>query len=212
MDAELQAWQATLPDWLQASTVVHPLPWFYLVREKLFWRYCNFRIILHRRAFLERVLHGRPLNSLLDDDNPLELECARICMQSARDTIRGIHRLFVTNNACATPKDSFEIWYGIHYILHACHVPLIALHTNQHSPDVPVWHEDVAKTREFMNKVKFLPGPRRFLQIVDLLEPPAPRTNSPVADNAWMGLLQQLPVPDVPSTEAIPDGDGTASL
>ncbi len=115
LGTDLQMWHGTLPDWFQPSR--YPpgdYPWLGFAYQKLFWRYCNLRIILFRRPFLERALKGLPLASAQLDQgisSPatfLEAKCAGLCLQNATDSIVAIHDYFSTR-----PANRLEWWYGL---------------------------------------------------------------------------------------------------
>jgi transcriptional regulatory protein GAL4 len=116
--ADLDAWKNGLPSYFVDNTAPpDTYPWLDFAVQKLFWRFCNLRIIFLRRPFLERALKRQPLNPSLSDEkvegflSPLEVaerQCVRLCMQSARDTIRSIHEFFSTH--VASP---LEWWYGL---------------------------------------------------------------------------------------------------
>lgn len=195
MDAELGRWQATLPEWIQAA---HPSApgWVGFMRQKLLWRICNLRIILHRRAFLERALTGKPLlpeQQPEEEEEAAEVECARLCLVNARDTIHSVHEFLIQSGRVWT---GLEGWYALHYLFHACFVPLIALHTNRASPTVEQWLDDLAKAREVLEAMKAEPLAERFLHILDLLQPhvelPGNADSATVAgaDMSWLDALQ----------------------
>jgi transcriptional regulatory protein GAL4 len=113
LGTDLQIWHATLPDWFQPGHYPsRDYPWLNFAYQKLFWRYCNLRIILFRRPFLERALKGLPLaSSQVGNASPatgLEVECAELCLQNATDSILAIHNFFSTR-----PANRLEWWYGL---------------------------------------------------------------------------------------------------
>lgn len=110
LDADLVRWYDSVPQYLRPTlfpTIPH---WLGSAQHKVFWRHCNLRIILHRRAFLERALKGL---SLWSDDKgsavTAEEECTRLCLSSAADTIRSIHQFTMSR-----PRASrLECWYAL---------------------------------------------------------------------------------------------------
>lgn len=113
LDEKLQGWKTTLPEWIQPSSpVAISYPWLHFSAQKLFWRYCNHRIILHRRAFLERALMGLPLTLDQDDTDPdscLEVRSCTQCLESASETVRSIHDFFSSRPL----TNRLEAWYGL---------------------------------------------------------------------------------------------------
>lgn len=108
LDAQLDQWWEGLAGWLKSSES-HASRFFHLARQKLFWRYANLRIIIHRRAFLQRALTAKPLATLADGDNPAELHSAQLCLQNAQDTINSIHEFFSAGGT----SSRFENWYAL---------------------------------------------------------------------------------------------------
>lgn len=120
LDTQILAWKETVPSWLQPNErSACPYQWLHFSAQKLFWRCCNLRIILHRRAFLERALKGLPLTTAEATfnsgnptagvtDNELELRSSEQCLENASQTIRSIHQFFVQ-----PPRDRLEAWYGL---------------------------------------------------------------------------------------------------
>lgn len=115
MDASLQQWKGGLPAWMQPTPEAGTAyPRFSFSAHKLFWRYSNLRIILHRRAFLERALKGAPLapqpGSPEAADHDLDASCATLCLQSAADTISAIHQFLSSHRG---GPNRLEWWYGL---------------------------------------------------------------------------------------------------
>ncbi|KAL1405741.1 hypothetical protein Q8F55_007411 [Vanrija albida] len=170
LDSQLDQWYDGLADWMKHSPQPHPSRFFHLARQKLFWRYCNLRIIIHRRAFLQRALTAKPLAALANNDNPAELQSAQLCLENAQATINSIHEFFSAD----TTSTRFENWYGLHYIFPASFLPLIALHTDTASPQADTWRAAVAKARQVLERMQATePLAVRYLQIVDVLQPDA---------------------------------------
>lgn len=117
MDASLRRWKADLPSWMQPTLEAgQAYPGFSFSAHKLFWRYSNLRIILHRRAFLERALKGAPLAPLPGSTEAtttatdLDAACAAFCLQSAADTISAIHQFLSSHRG---GPNRLEWWYGL---------------------------------------------------------------------------------------------------
>ncbi|KAI5478756.1 nuclear protein [Pseudohyphozyma bogoriensis] len=199
LDAELQRWHSTLPDWMRHDSETYPGLRF--SKQKLFWRYENLRIILHRRAFLERAMKGLALWMGLTDvsaedlgvSTELDLYCSEVCLQSASATISTIHHF------CATrPSSRLECWYALHFLFHASFVPLIALHTDLSSPRRTTWQADVDRARSTLHTLRDDPLAERCLQIIDLLLPTTlypsthqPSTSAPPLDHSVLAQLLQ---------------------
>lgn len=116
LDQELQEWNRRLPPYLRvdgsptAAAGQNP-PWLAFSAQKLFWRYCNLRIIIGRRAFLERALKSSALSSVGAGDDP-DSRSAAICLTAALDSIRAI------NAFCAVHvSNRLERWYQLYVIL-----------------------------------------------------------------------------------------------
>lgn len=110
LDSKLQLWYSSLPEWIKPYSPTYP--WLSFSAQKLFWRYSNLRIILHRRAFLERALKGLSLwtGALEGQKTAQEPEalCSDMCLQSASASILAINHFFKTR----TPN-RLEWWYGL---------------------------------------------------------------------------------------------------
>ncbi|GFZ51225.1 hypothetical protein JCM24511_08983 [Saitozyma sp. JCM 24511] len=196
LDTELQTFFSDLPSWMTPfpedggpvrSTSLE------FSAQKHFWRYCNLRIILHRRAFLERVLRGQPLcdagpgvdpNSLIWHD----VRCSQLCLESAGDSIRAIHRFF-----SGRWSNRLESWYGLHFLFHASFVPLIALHIDPGSSKSASWVETVHLARAVLEMLQEDPLAGRCLRIVDRLAPAYMQTASSAGTStvAGIGLTSQ---------------------
>jgi transcriptional regulatory protein GAL4 len=170
MDHEIQHWHSTVPEWMTASAtprMFDDTPWLYFSAHKLFWRYSNLRIILARRAFLERALKALPMGpSSPPEGMDLEHTLATICLQCAIDTIYDIHGFFKGRTL-----GRLDAWYGLHFLFQATFVPLIALHTDITSPDKSTWQEAVRVACETMRFVQGDALADRCLRSIDLLKP-----------------------------------------
>lgn len=160
------------------------------------------RIIIHRRAFLERAISGLPL-CLSETEAGAESTSSDLCLRSARDSILAIAQFFKTR----TPN-RLEWWYGLcvsptrgrpssdthpehldssHFLFHASFVPLIALHSDFSSPQRSAWQEDVEIARRTLSELREDPLAERCLAIIDRLAPS--NTPPPAAGNpAWFGV------------------------
>ncbi|KAL1406806.1 hypothetical protein Q8F55_006213 [Vanrija albida] len=194
LDHDIRQWHATIPKWF-ASPVTHDdhfreTPWLHFSAHKLFWRYCNLRIILHRRAFLERALQRLPLSAIHTGQEELEHTLSSYCLQSAMDTIYDIHDFFKGRKL-----NTLEKWYGLHFLFQSSFVPLIALWTDVASPDRAAWQEAVRQTREtlMLRGVQTDPLAERCLRIIDLLTPPVQPDNVPTDVNALLDLFTANP-------------------
>ncbi|WWC70453.1 uncharacterized protein I206_104404 [Kwoniella pini CBS 10737] len=174
MDYELEEWSKSIPEYLRPSlSNIYP-SWLRFAQHKMFWRYCNFRIILHRRLFLERALRGLPL---WQDDIPIEegmleaeMDCCKRCQNSAAETINSINDFFQNKPG---KENRLEDWYGLHFLFQASFIPLIALHTDRFSMRRSIWEEQIQQARSILNSLKDDPMAERCLQIINLLQPTA---------------------------------------
>lgn len=168
LDRELFDWYGQLPEWMQSRATPEMFgdtPWLYFSAHKLFWRYSNLRIILHRRAFLDRALKGLPMAG---NTPGMEIEhtLASTCIDCAMDTIYDIHGFFK-----GRIPNRLETWYALHFLFQASFVPLIAMHTDQTSPNRGQWGESVRLACDTLRAVPGDPLADRCLRIIDLLMP-----------------------------------------
>lgn len=209
LDLRLESWYSSLPEHIKDSSASES--WLSFAAQKLFWRYSNLRIILHRRAFLERALKKAPL--WLDDDSYLGLDpdtqaealSAKLCLQTARATIVSINDFFQTR----TPN-RLEQWYALHFLFHASFVPMIALNSDLGSHQRAVWEEELMLARGTLASLSDDPLAERCLLIIDRLTPPtgAARDLDAIVglpqSNAWFfpgseSIEQWLPLADLAS-------------
>lgn len=186
LDSDLLGWYATVPEHLHPQNEPVSPHWLEFAQYKMFWRYCNLRIILHRRAFLERALKALPLwltdEDIEDDDNTVaEIKCTRLCQYNASDTIHSMSRFFSMHQRMSR----LESWYGLHFLFHASFIPLIALHVDPNSLRRPVWEEEVSLAREILVSLKDDPLVGRCLSIIDAL---VPHTSSTSIGPGQMGF------------------------
>lgn len=113
-DAQLRHSYSGVPAWMSAAATAQMFidtPWLYFSAHKLFWRYCNLRIIMARRAFLERALKRMPLStrgSPPGNEPPADYILSHVCLSCATDTIDDIHRFFKDRI-----PNALEKWYGL---------------------------------------------------------------------------------------------------
>ncbi|OXB34280.1 nuclear protein [Cryptococcus neoformans] len=186
LDSDLLGWYATVPEHLHPQNDPVSPHWLDFAQYKMFWRYCNLRIILHRRAFLERALKALPLwvtdEDIEGDDNTVaEIKCTRLCQYNASDTIHSMSRFFSMRQRMSR----LESWYGLHFLFHASFIPLIALHVDPSSPRRPVWEEEVSLARKILVSLKDDPLVERCLLIIDAL---VPHTSSTPIGPGQMGF------------------------
>ncbi|AFR98143.2 nuclear protein [Cryptococcus neoformans C23] len=186
LDSDLLGWYATVPEHLHPQNEPVSPHWLDFAQYKMFWRYCNLRIILHRRAFLERALKALPLwvtdEDIEGDDNTVaEIKCTRLCQYNASDTIHSMSRFFSMRQRMSR----LESWYGLHFLFHASFIPLIALHVDPNSPRRPVWEEEVSLARKILVSLKDDPLVERCLLIIDAL---VPHTSSTPIGPGQMGF------------------------
>lgn len=109
LDQQLQEWHTQLPPFLRtdaANATTESSPqWLAFSAQKLFWRYCNLRIIIGRRAFLERALSSSSLMAGDDSDS----RSAAICLTAAVETIRAISHFCSVHLA-----NRLERWYQLY--------------------------------------------------------------------------------------------------
>ena len=186
MNTTLMHWFATLPEWIKPGTPSSRMyPNLDFSAHKLFWRYCNMRIILHRRAFLERALKGLPLSTdgldvgALGTMHAVDIDaaCAAMCLEAASDSIKAINQFLSSTRAV---PNQLEWWYGLHFLFHASFVPLIASHTDISSPQRSEWRADVDRARATLIALKEDPLAERCLRIINQLAP----SEQPAASDA----------------------------
>lgn len=110
LDQELRQWHAKVPQWMTRTATMDMFddtPWVYFSAHKLYWRYCNLRIILHRRPFLDRALKGQSITDM-SAPTTLEQSFAMECLQAALDTITDIHMFML-----AGEHTRLEVWYAL---------------------------------------------------------------------------------------------------
>nr|XP_019043141.1 hypothetical protein I302_08852 [Kwoniella bestiolae CBS 10118]OCF22071.1 hypothetical protein I302_08852 [Kwoniella bestiolae CBS 10118] len=181
MDQRLEDWSKSIPEYLRPDLSSNYPHWLRFGQHKMVWRYCNLRIILHRRLFLERALRGLPL--WVDDAQAMEgmveaeMECCKRCQDNAAETITSINDFFRNKSG---RENRLEEWYGLHFLFQASFIPLIALHTDRFSTRRPIWEEQIQQARSILNSLKDDPMAERCLRIIDLLQPTVAQQNQPL--------------------------------
>ena len=106
LDQRLRRWFEQLPSYLQCHTTITDQipPWLTFSAQKLFWRYCNLRIVIGRRAFLERALRSPPMSSIEEAD----AQSAAVCLEAALDSIKAIGQFCNMHIA-----NRLERWYEL---------------------------------------------------------------------------------------------------
>jgi len=106
LDLGLRQWHEQLPTYLQVPKIHtgQTPPWLVFSAHKLFWRYCNLRIVVGRRAFLEKALNSAPTLPVDEADT----QSAAICVEAALDSIGAISQ-FCDNHLA----NRLERWYEL---------------------------------------------------------------------------------------------------
>ncbi|BEJ14418.1 hypothetical protein CspHIS471_0401850 [Cutaneotrichosporon sp. HIS471] len=195
LDAQLRHSYSHVPAWMSAAATVQMFsdtPWLYFSAHKLFWRYCNLRIIMARRAFLERALKRLPLStrgSPPSNEPQADYILSDVCLSCATDTIDDIQRFFKDRI-----PNALEKWYGLHFLFQASFVPLIALHADPGSPDQGIWHESIRLATETLRQFKGDPLADRCMRILDILAPPSQAAEAQNEVNSLFEFLQTNPM------------------
>jgi transcriptional regulatory protein GAL4 len=114
LDAKLRHAYSGVPAWMSAAATPQMFtdtPWLYFSAHKLFWRFCNLRIIMARRAFLERALKRLPLSTRgtpPGNEPPADYILSDVCLSCATDSIDDINRFFKDRI-----PNALEKWYGL---------------------------------------------------------------------------------------------------
>jgi transcriptional regulatory protein GAL4 len=89
MDATLDKWSNTLPEYLRLDHHVPSAePAFYFNRSRLWWRFWNLKIIIFRQLFLKRTIGEE--NSSRTPVNEVDERCKGIAVRAASATIASI--------------------------------------------------------------------------------------------------------------------------
>jgi transcriptional regulatory protein GAL4 len=90
MDATLDKWSNTLPEYLRLNHHVPSAePAFYFNRSRLWWRFWNLKIIIFRQLFLKRAI-GKGDPSVTVPDNDVDEKCMSIAVRAASATVASI--------------------------------------------------------------------------------------------------------------------------
>ncbi|SCN99532.1 GAL4-Transcription factor [Fusarium fujikuroi] len=148
MDATLDKWSSTLPEYLRLD---HHVPSaelaFYFNRSRLWWRFWNLKIIIFRQLFLKRAI-GKGNNSITVPVNEVDERCMNIAALAASATIVSIDQ-YTTERQ----RTRLVTWYSIYFTFHASLVIVLAILSNPESPDMPKWQEDVNTVRHIFRQV-----------------------------------------------------------
>lgn len=112
-DSQMEEWFKTIPDYLRPNMLSTQPRWLRFGQYKMLWRYCNLRIILHRRMFLERALKGLPLWQDAGEttvEMRATMDCCRLCQCNATETINSIGEFFSSKSGNFS---RLEGWYGL---------------------------------------------------------------------------------------------------
>jgi transcriptional regulatory protein GAL4 len=106
LDQRLRQWYEQLPSYLQCqeTSAGQIAPWLTFSAQKLFWRYCNLRIVIGRRAFLERALKSPPVSNVDEADE----QSAAVCLEAALESIKAISQFCNMHIA-----NRLERWYEL---------------------------------------------------------------------------------------------------
>ncbi|RBQ70366.1 hypothetical protein FVER14953_10975 [Fusarium verticillioides] len=148
MDATLDKWCSTLPEYLRLDHHVPSAePAFFFNRSRLWWRFWNLKIIIFRQLFLKRAI-GRGNSSMAVPDNEVDERCMGIAIRAASATIASIDQY--TKERQGT---RLVTWYSIYFTFHASLVIVLAILSNLESPDMPKWQDDVNTVRHIFRGV-----------------------------------------------------------
>lgn len=90
MDATLDKWSSTLPEYLRLEHDVRSAePTFYFNRSRLWWRFWNLKIIIFRQLFLKRAI-GTSNSNITAPVGEADERCMNIAVRAASATIASI--------------------------------------------------------------------------------------------------------------------------
>lgn len=90
MDATLDKWSSTLPEYLRLEQDVRSAePTFYFNRSRLWWRFWNLKIIIFRQLFLKRAI-GTSNSNITAPVSEAGERCMNIAVRAASATIASI--------------------------------------------------------------------------------------------------------------------------
>ncbi|EWG52170.1 hypothetical protein FVEG_16939 [Fusarium verticillioides 7600] len=148
MDATLDKWCSTLPEYLRLDHHVPSAePAFFFNRSRLWWRFWNLKIIIFRQLFLKRAI-GRGNSSMAVPDNEVDERCMGIAIRAASATIASIDQYTKERQG-----SRLVTWYSIYFTFHASLVIVLAILSNLESPDMPKWQDDVNTVRHIFRGV-----------------------------------------------------------
>ncbi|KAF5649172.1 GAL4-transcription factor [Fusarium sp. NRRL 25303] len=148
MDATLDKWSSTLPEYLRLDHHVPSAePAFYFNRSRLWWRFWNLKIIIFRQLFLKRAI-GQGNSSTTVPVNEVDEKCMSIAVRAASATIMSIDQYTKERQ-----RTRLVTWYSIYFTFHASLVIVLAILSNPESPDMPKWQEDVNTVRHIFRQV-----------------------------------------------------------
>ncbi|KAF5716919.1 GAL4-transcription factor [Fusarium mundagurra] len=148
MDATLDKWSSTLPEYLRLDHHVPSAePAFYFNKSRLWWRFWNLKIIIFRQLFLKRAI-GKGDPRITVPVNEIDESCMRIAVHAASATIESIDQYTKERQ-----RTRLVTWYSIYFTFHASLVIVLAILSNSESPDMPKWQEDVSTVRRVFRGV-----------------------------------------------------------
>ncbi|PNP86639.1 hypothetical protein FNYG_00029 [Fusarium nygamai] len=148
MDATLDKWSSTLPEYLRLDHHVPSAePAFYFNRSRLWWRFWNLKIIIFRQLFLKRAI-GKGNSSTTVPVNEVDERCMSIAIHAASATIDSIDQYTKERQ-----KTRLVTWYSIYFTFHASLVIVLAILSNSESPDMAKWQDDVNTVRHIFRGV-----------------------------------------------------------
>ncbi|EGU86278.1 hypothetical protein FOXB_03213 [Fusarium oxysporum f. sp. conglutinans Fo5176] len=148
MDATLDKWSSTLPEYLRLEHDVRSAePTFYFNRSRLWWRFWNLKIIIFRQLFLKRAI-GTSNSNITAPVSEADERCMNIAVRAASATIASIDHYTQERQ-----KTRLVTWYSIYFTFHASLVIILAILSNSESPDMPKWQEDVNTVRRIFRDV-----------------------------------------------------------
>lgn len=111
----MEEWYSNLPDYFKTPPTTSESDPFALVRNRLMWRDWNLRILLYRPILLRWASRRwtPTTGSSIDQEDPLEADCRRLCLRNARLTLSSITD-FVNHHICTR----IGAWYML-YVTHS---------------------------------------------------------------------------------------------
>ncbi|KAH9904298.1 lactose regulatory protein LAC9 [Xylariomycetidae sp. FL2044] len=148
MNQQLDDWTKSIPPYFDLkeppATSDH---WYLFARERLWWRFWNFKIILFRQFLLARAIdQQRGAVSAVSDT--LENKCRITGVEAAHATIISIHRYLE-----AGLQNRLVSWYSLFFLFHASLAIALSIRGDGQSTDLPVWQEDIELVRNTLRNV-----------------------------------------------------------